>query len=71
MAAETSIRRLTVDRRDYVNYRVRCPRCGEVIGPRHAIREFLDVPPDPPYAAFVRCPSCGETFYLEFTPPTG
>lgn len=64
------MRRLTVDRRDYVNYRVRCPNCGETIGPRQALREFLDVPPDPPYAALVRCPKCQETCYLEFAPPT-
>lgn len=68
MAAPETAQRLVVDRREYVNYRLRCPKCGEVIGPRQAIREFLDVPPDPPYAALVRCPKCRELLYLEFTP---
>lgn len=60
---------MTVDRRDYLNYRVRCPKCGEVVGPRYATREFLDVPPDPPYAALVRCPRCRDVLYVEFAPP--
>lgn len=60
---------MTVDRRDWNNYRVKCPVCGETIGPRHAIREYLDVPPDPPYAAVARCPRSKDVVFIEFSAP--
>ena len=65
MSADRTIR-MTVERRDWINYRVRCPRCGETVGPRNATREYLDVPPDPPYAVIARCPKSGDMLYLEF-----
>ncbi len=61
-----SRRRITVDRRDFVNYRTPCPFCGEIVGPRFVTREHLDVPPAPPYAASVRCPRCGEAYEVVF-----
>ncbi len=66
MAAPKPLRRLRVDRRDWINYRVACPIDGDTIGPRNATREYLDVPPDPPYAALARCPTSGEVVYVEF-----
>lgn len=69
MLASKDVRRLMVDRRDWINQRVTCPTCGETIGPRNAIREYLDVPPDPPYAVVARCPRSGELVFVEFTSP--
>jgi hypothetical protein len=66
--ASVEARLLNVDRRDWLNYRVVCPSCGEVVGPRNAIREHLDVPPDPPYAVIARCPR-RHLVYVEFASP--
>ncbi len=66
MGAHATPQRLRAERRDFFRYRVKCPRCGTAIGPRNVTREFLDVPPDPPYAASVRCPHCAEELYVEF-----
>jgi len=60
--------RLHVARRDFLNYRTTCPKCGAPIGPRHATRELMDIPPDPPYGALVRCSRCGTLTYVEFEP---
>ncbi|TMD61969.1 MAG: hypothetical protein E6I87_01180 [Chloroflexi bacterium] len=65
MIAAKDARRIKADRRDWINYRVKCPICGEAIGPRNAIREYWDIPPDPPYAALVRCPR-GDLVLVEF-----
>jgi hypothetical protein len=67
--ASSDARLLNVDRRDWINYRVVCPSCGEVVGSRNAIREHLDVPPDPPYAVVARCPR-GHLVYVEFASAT-
>ena len=66
MQAPSAPQRIGAQRRDFMNYRVLCPRCGGAIGPRSVTREFLDVPPDPPYAAVARCPKCGHELYVEF-----
>jgi phage FluMu protein Com len=58
--------RIVVERRDYLDYRVKCPRCAGPLGPRYAVRELMDIPPDPPYAAIVRCAKCGEVVFVEF-----
>lgn len=60
--------RLRAHRRDFVNYRTPCPRCGTMLGPLAVTREFLDVPPDPPYGVLVRCRKCGAEAYVEFEP---
>jgi hypothetical protein len=62
--------RLRVARRDFLNYRTTCPKCGAQIGPRQVTRELMDIPPDPPYGAMVRCSSCGTMTYVEFEPET-
>lgn len=67
MALSKDTQTLRVTRRDWINYRVTCPRCGETIGPRNTIREYLDIPPDPPYGALARCPRSGDVFNVEFT----
>jgi hypothetical protein len=59
-------RRINADRRDFVHYRTVCPFCREIVGPRFATREHLDIPPNPPYAATVRCPRCKEEFEVLF-----
>jgi hypothetical protein len=61
-------RRITADRRDFLNYRVSCPFCQEKVGPRFVTREHLDVQPNSPYAATVRCPRCKEEFEVIFSP---
>ncbi len=66
MLASKDVRRIRVDRRDWINYRVKCPVCGETIGARNAIREYADLPPDPPYAVVARCPKTGDLVYVEF-----
>ncbi len=66
MQVPSAPERMSAKHRDFINYRVACPRCGTAIGPRDVTREFLDVPPDPPYAAAVRCPKCGHDLYVEF-----
>ncbi|OLC57266.1 MAG: hypothetical protein AUH85_03950 [Chloroflexi bacterium 13_1_40CM_4_68_4] len=66
MIAAKDARRIKADRRAWINYQVRCPACGETIGPRDAIREYWDIPPDPPYAALVRCPRQGDLVLVEF-----
>lgn len=60
--------RLQVARRDFLNYRTTCPKCGAPIGPRQATRELMDIPPDPPYGALGRCSRCGTLTYVEFEP---
>jgi phage terminase large subunit GpA-like protein len=66
MRAPEKVQRLSADRRDWINYRVKCPRCGDTIGPRNALREYWDIPPDPPYAALARCPRNGHVVLVEF-----
>jgi phage terminase large subunit GpA-like protein len=66
MATLDARRRITADRRDLLHYRVKCPFCGEAVGPRFVTREHLDVQPSPPYAATVRCPRCREEFEVVF-----
>ena len=63
-------RRITADRRDFLHYRIRCPFCDEVVGPRFVTREHSDVQPSPPYAASVRCPRCREEFEVVFNQGT-
>jgi ribosomal protein S27E len=60
-------RRTVVDRHAFLAYAVQCPFCGTNVGPRFVIREHLDVPPNPPYAATVRCPKCKEIFEVQFS----
>ncbi len=60
-------RRVTVDRHAFLDYRVACPFCGTLVGPRFVTREHLDVPPNPAYAATVRCPKCREMFEVRFS----
>ena len=67
MLAEQDAIRISADRRDWINYRVKCPKCGETIGPRNAVREFWDIPPDPPYATLARCPRSGELVLVQFS----
>ena len=67
MLAAKDARRIRVDRRDWINYRTKCPACGEIIGPRNTMREYADVPPDPPYGALVRCPRSGDVIFVEFS----
>ena len=59
-------RRVEAVRRVFLEYATPCPFCGAKVGPRSVIREHLDVPPNPPYAATVKCPKCGETFEVVF-----
>jgi len=66
VATIDSRRRITADRRDFLNYRVMCPFCQETVGPRFVTRGHLDVQPSPPYAATVRCPRCTEEFEVIF-----
>jgi hypothetical protein len=66
MLAGKTVTRINVDRREWINYQVKCPGCGEAIGPRNAIREYWDIPPDPPYAALARCPRSGELVLVQF-----
>ena len=60
-------RRIRAARHDFLAYRVACPFCGTMVGPRFVTREHLDVPPNPPYAATVRCPKCREIFEVLFS----
>ena len=66
MRAPEKVQRLSADRRDWINYQVKCPTCGETIGPRNALREYWDIPPDPPYAALARCPRSGDLVLVQF-----
>ena len=66
MATDTTKRRITALRQDFLAYRTVCPFCGTAVGPRAVTREHLDVPPDPPYAASVQCPKCAEGFEVLF-----
>ena len=66
MPKDVSGRRIDVDRADFIQYRVKCPFDGTVVGPRFVTREHLDVPPNPSYAATVRCPSDREVFEVVF-----
>lgn len=66
VATKATKRRIEADRRDFLAYRVACPFCGTMVGPRSATREHLDVPPNPPYAASVKCPTDGELFEVIF-----
>lgn len=66
MAVTDSRRRIEVDRSEFLDYRVSCPFCATVVGPRFVTREHLDIPPNPPYAASVRCPKCHEMFEVLF-----
>lgn len=59
-------RRVEVERRAFLDYETQCPFCKATVGPRSVIREHLDVPPNPPYAATVKCPKCGEIFEVIF-----
>ena len=67
MLAAKDVRRLNVSRSDWINYRVKCPKSGETIGPRNAVREYWDIPPDPPYAVVARCPRSGDLVFVQFT----
>ncbi len=69
MLASKDVLRIDVQRGDWINYRVKCPACGETIGARNAIREYADLPPDPPYAVVARCPRAGHLIYVEFKSP--
>ena len=60
------MRRIEAVRGEFLAYRVSCPDCRTALGPRFVIREHLDVPPDPPYAATVRCATCGMTLEVVF-----
>jgi hypothetical protein len=66
VATELRRRRIEADRAEFLAYRVPCPFCDEMVGPRFVTREHLDVPPNPPYAASVRCPRCRESFEVIF-----
>jgi hypothetical protein len=66
MLAAKDAKRIRVTLRDWINYRATCPVCGETIGPRHTLREYADVPPDPPYGALVKCPRSGDVIFVEF-----
>ena len=66
MTTDTSGRRISALRQDFLAYRIACPFCGTAVGPREVTREHLDVPPDPPYAASVRCLNCIQGFEVLF-----
>ncbi|MBI3522796.1 MAG: hypothetical protein HY071_06790 [Chloroflexi bacterium] len=66
MSGGTAIR-IDAPRRDFLAYKVACPACGTLVGPRFVTREHLDVPPDPPYAASVKCPKCAALFEVVFS----
>lgn len=67
MTADLSERRITADRREFLQYRVACPSCGFLVGPRFVTREHSGVPPEPPYAATVKCPKDARVFEVIFS----
>lgn len=66
MSNDVQTQRVEADRRDFLSYKVACPSCGTIIGPRFVTREHPDVPPNPPYAASIKCPTDGALFEVVF-----
>lgn len=66
MSTDLAKRRIDADRAAFLRYDVACPFDGVKVGPRYVVREHLDVPPNPPYAATVRCPKDKELFEVIF-----